>query len=366
MLKSSLISFLAIGTLLAACSPQIGYGDYATQIFPEPLAPTATSAQNDTGLSAPPETPTASPRVQADAYPVPATAGRPEPYPGETVYPTIDPTQAEAQQQTGVAAATATTAALLQTLTAEAALRPTSWSVATSTPPAVPTRLVINSKPDCMAGDQYTHCHDAVLAIDFDYPATWGVISARLFTGGDSGYGYEYQFSVGQPGLQAGGRSADFAEGREGTLTDFAGFGPGPHTVQATCKNYGAMICHEVQPNAIWMMQFPVAEYVCDPGPGVVFSPTGIVAINLPSRPNITGFLFTTSILSAELQGKLDTILGLSPKGVYTRCNDAAARQQFDAKVKEIVDAIQAGTLDSGTQAYIDQLMYLAQSIRFD
>jgi hypothetical protein len=43
-----------------------------------------------------------------------------------------------------------------------------------------------------------------------------------------------------------------------------------------------------------------------------------------------------------------------------------AARQQFDARVKALVDGLSAGTLDSATQANLAQLMHLAQSIRFD
>lgn len=115
------------------------------------------------------------------------------------------------------------------------------------------------------------------------------------------------------------------------------------------------------------MVQFPSADRICiGPGPGTVFAPTWIVAINLPGRAPITGFLFAAGVLSEPLQAELDASLGLSPNGVYTRCPQAAARQQFDARVKALVDGLSAGTLDSATQANLAQLMHLAQSIRFD
>jgi hypothetical protein len=173
MLKGKLFSCLTVGLLLSACAPpQVGYSDGQTQVLPEPSAPTTL------------------PLTPGGAYPAPPPTARPQqPYPGETVYPTIDSTQAGLIQETDVAASTATTAALLRTEEAQGTTRPTPGSAATSTPPVAPTITTINSKPDCVSGSDYTRCHDAVLSIDFEYPSSWGEISAALFNRWTAGYG---------------------------------------------------------------------------------------------------------------------------------------------------------------------------------
>jgi hypothetical protein len=132
---------------------------------------------------------------------------------------------------------------------------------------------------------------------------------------------------VGKPGLQAGGGSAGFAEGRDKMLTDFGGFELGPQPVPATCQEYAAIICDDVQPNIIFMMQFPVAEIVCDVATQFEMPPTGIVAINLSDRPKISGFVFVAGLLSNPLRNELNAILGLSANGFYTHCDDLAAQQ---------------------------------------
>jgi hypothetical protein len=260
---------------------------------------------------------------------------------------------------------TAETAKLLQTRAAEMTAMPTGFSKATVTPDIFPTRVVVNSKPVCVPSEEYTACHDDILAIDFEYPSNWGEISALFSQGGYAGFSYEYYFSGSYVGQRAGGRSRDFAEGRGGILTDFLGFGSDPAGAQSTCQHFAADICKAVQPGVVFMMRLLKSDLSCNPELQVA-SEIGMVAVNMPQGPKINGFLFASGILSDQLENDLDAILSSDPKIRQEKCEDAALRQQFDAKVNEIKDAIEAGTVDIETQANIDRLLYLARSIQFD
>lgn len=335
---------LIITTVLAACGPsQAGVSDSVTQIATQPGARIAT------------------PSAIVPATSVPSPAATATPIPSHTPLPTRDATAAAgtAQAQAAAAQAQTATAAIYagfvpQNETAEAA-----W-LATG-------RAVVNSVPDCAAGDEYNHCRDAVLNIAFAYPPAWGEISARRFAG-DTGSGYQYQFTPGTTYPQAGGDSRDFTQARDRTLIDFAGFGPDASTAPDKYLSYGAMLTRTTPAGVLVLFAFPAAEYVCklDHGSGTVVAPLGVVAIDLPRNPKINGFVFVATILSAPLWKDLAAVLGLQDQTQAAKCQDAALRQQFDGKVAEVVAAIQAGTVDAGTQANLDQLMHLAQSIRFD
>jgi hypothetical protein len=90
------------------------------------------------------------------------------------------------------------------------------------------------------------------------------------------------------------------------------------------------------------------------------------VAINVPAGGQVNGFVFANEILSDPQAAELAAILGLGESSQDVKCRDAALRQQFDTRVSEIIAAIQAGTVDSSTQAKLDQQLHLAESIHFD
>ena len=316
--------------------------------------------------AAPLVTQTSVPAGLASAYPMPATPGPAHPYPGQTVLPTYDATQGQLAQEAEVASATAWTAILLQTATAEEAARATSAAVATSTPPVAPTITTINSKPDCIPGSTYTHCHDKVLAISYDYPSAWGEIGARYFNGGYAGHGYQYDFGQPDAMVWAGGRSRDFSEGRGGFYTDFRGYEPGPLAAQAFCQTYRALVCREVAPGVVLLMSIPLSAFVCSTDDGFVDAPIGIVAINLPQHATITGFAFAQRFVAAPVWAQLSGLLDIDGPDRGARCRAAAAQQQYDAQVQSLLAALQSGTADSVTQRNYNQLLRLAQSIHFD
>ncbi len=228
------------------------------------------------------------------------------------------------------------------------------------TPPPTSTEAAGTLK--CAPSGAFTKCADNVLAMDFEYPAAWGEIDAVLRQG-DTGHAYDYSFSArGQwTMLEAGGRSHDFSEGRGAFITDFMGFGA--RLPQEVCARFGAAICNPVQPGVILMMAFPKAGFLCNPGPGLFYFPVAIVAVNLPRNPQINGFVFASNFLSSQSESGLMGILDVSDMGAQ-KCDDAS-QQQFDARVKEIVANIEAGTVDSETSENIAALMRLAESIRF-
>jgi hypothetical protein len=352
-------SFVFMAIFLAACraEPTVFYSDITVAVVPTTPAPVTATLS---GYPPPPP-----PFTPPTPYPVQA--------PTVTVGPTLAPAAVTAFEQTQVAAATASTFPRLETQTAEAALIPTTASKATRTPAALPTapitpvpmRMVVTSKPSCTAASNTTTCHDAVLAMHYAYPSTWGTISAKFFTGGYSGYGYDYSFS--NNSYSAGGRSQDFSEGRESFLTDFGGFGSVASETNKNCKHFGAF-CDLAQPNVWITMITPSAADECfsnTPDPNAFY---GMVAIDLPTNPKINGFLFISPLVSLSLMKryKLDTILGSTKAQREAACEDSALTKQFDVAVAQIVAIVRARTGDNETQAHYNQLLGLAQSIRFD
>jgi hypothetical protein len=328
MIRRRSVWFLTLLILLAGCQSQKG------TVAATPSLPPTTAANQ--------------------GYPVQFTPTpyAPAAYPVGTVKPTIDPTQPAAMQQTSFAIVQQTQSAQFT---------------------AIPTPKVDYFKPACVPGAEYTACHDDILAIDFEYPTAWGEFTSMLYPGsnvaGGSGFGYDYSFNPPSSPLTAGGRSRDFGQGgRGGMWVDFGGFEadqPLAQAAKSVCRNYGAAVCTTIQTRVVFMISYPVADYVCATGPGIIDSPVGTIAIDLPDNPKINGFVFTSHILSDKRTHELLIILGVGGTMMYEACNEAGLRQQFDAKLKEIKDAIEAGTVDSVTQTNIDRLLHLAQSIQF-
>jgi hypothetical protein len=230
-----------------------------------------------------------------------------------------------------------------------------------------------HSKPACTPGAEYTACYDNLLNIDFEYPTAWGEISSVWYPGsnmpGGSGFGYDYSFEPRNAQASAGGRSRDFSQARDGFWTDFSGMDPGQPAeaaAESVCRNYGADMCKMVRPSVVFMISFPIADFVCEPGPISFDRPLATVAIDLAGGPKINGFVFVAPILSDQLDDQLGEILGAEYNATQEACHDIERRQQFDAKVKEIKDSIEMGTMDRDTQANIDRLLHLAESIQFN
>jgi hypothetical protein len=141
----------------------------------------------------------------------------------------------------------------------------------------------------------------------------------------------------------------------------------GARGAPVVCPAYGANICETVQPDVLVMLSLPPADYACDLVEDETSTPVGYVAINLPGRPRINGFLFSKKLSSDALDKALADILGAPGQAArQAACQAATRRQQYDAEMQATLLAIQAGTADPGTQASADQLRHLAASIHFD
>jgi hypothetical protein len=207
--------------------------------------------------------------------------------------------------------------------------------------------------------------------IEFEYPAIWGEIEAILRTG-DTGFAYDYTISALSPEqaplILAGGRSRDFTEGRGGMITDFMGFGDGLSQNRCASARDLIPICEEIQPNVVLLMDFPKAKHICDPTPGVLYSPIAIIEINLPDNAWINGFRFVSPFLSELLAGDLRAdmrdVLGFTPDSGSTRC-DSASQTEFDSRVRGLIEGIEAKSVDSGTNENINTFRHIAESVTF-
>ena len=208
-------------------------------------------------------------------------------------------------------------------------------------------------------------CVDELLRLQFKVPAAWGDIRARLAKGGDSGLKYAYSF--GAPGAaQAGGDSRDFSEGRERFWTDFWGFNG--HSPLEVCGWFSSPYsCEVIQPNVILIYLYPSADSVCDPGPGSVYSPMTVLAIDLPENEQINGFVFVDGLLSQAGQVELDqayrALGGASEIPFYQGC-DESRMAAFDAYIQGLIERIKQNDVDRDTLNIIDSWHRIATSIK--
>lgn len=235
----------------------------------------------------------------------------------------------------------------------------------TPSPTITPTAELPPVRVTCSSDGKTSTCYDQLLRMRFEYPSYWGEIEAKIDHGWDSGYKYFYSFSntewVKQSMLTAGGRSHDFAEGREAFLTDFIGI---PGELDCSSEHFEPGLCQQIAPQIILIYEFPQARWVCDPSPGTFYQPRAVLKINLPDNPVINGFVFATNFLSQSVQTELDRILNLTlVPGPPLRC-DEAHQAAYDAKVQEIIEAIRAGDLDMESEKNLRFFVRLARSIQ--
>jgi hypothetical protein len=251
--------------------------------------------------------------------------------------------------------------------------------VVTVRPSASPARQpeVVSSRMlDCVPVGAFSRCEDEVLNIAFEYPSGWGEIEAVLRTGGYAGYAYDYYFdrkphAETEP-LVAGGRSADFSEGRGAMPTDFGGYEhPGWQGTRACDSrwNNSYPLCREVSDNVAWMIRFPNASVLCEDVLGNWQTmPVFRIEISLPDNPTINGFVFEAPFFSEQFAGRVHNdlypLLGARLDWRASKC-DQASREAFDAQLMALIETITNRTADAETLEKVDEMVHLAESIAF-
>ncbi len=245
---------------------------------------------------------------------------------------------------------------------------PTSIPTLVPTPSPMPSNLISQTKLFCSSLGDFLKCEDTILRISFEYPATWGEAEGVLLAG-DTGFSYRYVFSELASQLTmtvaTGGLSHDFTMGRGGMWTDFAGYGGASSRNPCQSGSGTPPICDVIKPQVAMFMLFPQAKYICDPGPGSFDVPLAFIDIDLPDNPTINGFRFVSPVLSEQetemFRNRTQEILGTLKAG-ESKC-DSASQTVFDDSVKALIERMKSGLIDADTQANIDQLRHIAQSI---
>ncbi len=225
-------------------------------------------------------------------------------------------------------------------------------STYTSTPN--PTRVAIPMQVQCETVTENIVCYDPLLHVEFSYPVAWGDISATLFQGSYSGWGYNYQFSE-FSSMLTGGKSSDFSAPRGGFITGFGGFGT--RSIVRMCDIFGNAICEQIQDRVLFGVNVTLSASFCNEGPPpFYYSPIGIVMIDLPEYLQIQGFIFVLPLLSQEKEEELRILV--------SQC-DQTNQEQFDARISEIVKDIQLGALEGRILENYQAMYDLANSIKF-
>ena len=207
-----------------------------------------------------------------------------------------------------------------------------------------------------------------MLGIYFEYPKVWGVPSVEFAESpGFYSYVYNYYFeNFGQFYAQAGGRGRYIsATGRGRMLTDFNGYGA--NFANDTCLTYSAVVCKEIQPGVLYMEQRPNAATVCQWFEN--YAVTGVsalafVGVNLPDHEQITGFIFSASILPEIVQSNLLSLL--DSDGAMSGCQDPDKIARFDAEVEAFYTSLHNQTADPILMTQYQQMLHLAHSILLD
>ncbi len=293
-------------------------------------------------------------------YPGPAQTGEvaptalPPPYPGVTASPAASSTPA----QTGTPAATPTPPlAGPPSPTAT----PAATSMPTRTPGVRPTVVARDVELFCVPEEGQTRCSDPYLGIEFAFPSDWGEIVKGELRPEAAGAAYAYETRGSLRGL---GRSGDFIPPLGSGITAFPGFYS--ELLPERCRQFSpAQICQEIQPEVILVLVFPDARAICNPRPEDLFSPLAILAVNLPDHPDINGFVFYRSFLSAAQEAQLAEyradLLGL-PDG---RSCTNFLRSRFNVRVLEMVAGVRNNRLDELTAQNVARLRALGESLRF-
>lgn len=231
----------------------------------------------------------------------------------------------------------------------------------TSTPESSATRIYLKSTPNCERDGAFFVCFDEILELKMRLPSMWVGFNAYLVEGECGGYAYSYNFLVPFERLGASGASLDYCLPRD--IASYRGFNnPKGHFTDG-CKSFPvALVCQPIKENVVLAIHMPDVRSICEPGPGTIFIPEMVVAIDLPPTQKIQGFLFVKDFLSTRLRDKLFAPLG----GVnidYDQCANPTFQQQFTQGIQEISQAIQANNLDDETKYKMTQIDEFARSI---
>lgn len=177
-----------------------------------------------------------------------------------------------------------------------------------------------------------------LIPLKFSYLKEWGEVSEN-FVAARSGTGQHYflNFTNNQK-LISGGLSKDFFEARGSSIVDFKGFEN--KSINDICDQYKADICEKIKDNIILMARVPTFSEVCPPNPDQ-YSPSVILALNLPDSSKIGGLIFENELISLENE----------------RCDN---KETFDQKMDELLLIIKNGSSND-----FNILKDLAKSIEF-
>ena len=120
--------------------------------------------------------------------------------------------------------------------------------------------------------------------------------------------------------------------------------------------------CERIQSNVVLALLYVPGPIRCEGGPILVSDPVALVAIDLPTNPNVNGFVFAAPFLSEPALARLNATIGVTAQGDSTRCGPADVAA-YDATLKDLLMGIQTGRADTGTTANVAALRALAQSI---
>ena len=256
---------------------------------------------------------------------------------------------------------------LVNRSTPSLAPRRTNTPAATSTPTSTPPIPLVSLLRQ--TGGVYSTWQDDILDIRFEIPLQWGSIEARILPG-ERGLAYIYSFpdmQESQPkALAAGGISTDYLMGRGGTWSDFRGYGQSDENRMCAASYRSPAICKQVQPGVAFSIDFPDAQYICEPGPGSIGAPLAFVEISLPDNPHINGFVFVSEFLSPELADEIASarryFLGNQGVSPAEKC-DPESQAAFDEWMAGFARRIESGDVDQETALSLSRLEHLAHSI---
>ncbi|HNT78770.1 MAG TPA: hypothetical protein PKH77_27500 [Anaerolineae bacterium] len=237
---------------------------------------------------------------------------------------------------------------------------PPSATATWTTEPPLPTLPLIVETPQptptvtVAPGSAYESYRDEFLGIAFSYPQTWGEIDARLEVCYSSGYKYIYAFDRDE--ILTGGRGLDCSEPRGGEYTDYP---IAAYKTTPVCELLKGDICLEEQATEEFVrffMVFPSAETLCAPSAWANDRIYGVITVDRPNHPVIQGMIWLVPLLSDERQAELwDSVI----------CpDDETHNASYTQAVTELVDKIKAGNADAEIQEVVDNLRYMANSVR--
>lgn len=201
---------------------------------------------------------------------------------------------------------------------------------------------------------------DSSVGISFKYPPEWGMPKITFRKSLD---GSDFLFHVVFPNspFRVGGTSADFEEGREGSWTDFNGFGHNPNSLffwdnpQKLCDNKDWLKCDIGQNNEVDFLSGARCVQLAS-----ISSFERIKFIDRPTR-QITGLAFGGYFLSDKFLENFSTLI---PAG-HRQSNwcDISTDNMIPAEVKMMNDKVKSKNLDAESLKNLDTFEKVFETI---